>query len=197
MNRRMTGRLGRAAWLLMAPILAAAPFARAWEPRDWTDKYPLTYSPPGRAVSVALPDGWTLNSKADRLQMTRDSPNLQQIRMLELDPRFVYNGSKMTVTPATSPEQLSAVLLEDFIVGSRGIKDVTVVEAVEVSVCGQKGLRQVVTYLSSAQHGLSYRHELYAWVKNGKLYYLDYDAPALYFFDRDRGAFDKIVRSCN
>jgi hypothetical protein len=143
---------------------------------------------------LTLPSGWMAKIGADRFQLTREGPNAQLIRYFEMGSTFVLHGQKTLVTATDSPETLSRVLVENFKTGSPGIRDIVVVEAIAASVCGQPGLRQVSTY--ATDRGLVYRHLVYAAVMANQVYYLDYDAPALYYFDRDVAAFEDMVRSC-
>jgi hypothetical protein len=59
---------------------------------------------------------------------------------------------------------------------------------------GHKGIRFAYTYISNHDE-VERRAEAIGAVRNGRLYLITYEAPSLYFYDKDAGKFRQIIET--
>jgi hypothetical protein len=143
-----------------------------------------------RGSSFAAPGGWMMASQSDDTVLSIDGPQLQAIHV-------TFHGempaTKAALDPAAPPSELAELYIAELqnLTGSQ----VEVVENTPATVAGKPGFRLRVRHNRHAQHAPVDAYEIYAVGHGSGLYVLSYGAFETYLFERDRAAFEELVKS--
>jgi beta-barrel assembly-enhancing protease len=151
------------------------------------------YEATGDGYEVELPTGWRrFMPYREGLSITRDGMELQSVRIVRLPFDKDPPNTKRKIAMGMLPQEVAEVVIDD-LRSNRNIGNVEVVENAPVLVAGHSGFRVVYTY----QTGANLRKKaVYYGVLIGQWYYfLSYQAPTRYFFERDLSVFEKIRSS--
>lgn len=148
----------------------------------------------GNGYALDLPTGWMymMSSSSDRdLLVTRDGEPLQKIRVSVNDITKHKKDERKLVKKGMLPQEVAQVGI-DVLSSDKSLGQFTVLHNEPASVSGNDGFRLVCTYRRSK---LRYKSVIYGMLKGESLYTIAYSAPMRYYFDRDFGAFEDVVKT--
>ena len=144
--------------------------------------------------AVELPMEWVRIETDKALIVTRDGISIQRltIRHRPHDEAFKKTGQ------SSAADMLPSELADRYIAEMRatdeyGLPSLEVLANRPVLIDGRIGFALHVRFLSD--DGLRYERLTQGFADDNGLYLLDYQAPSLHFFERDRATFDKLVGS--
>jgi hypothetical protein len=144
--------------------------------------------------SVTLPAGWMQFKTKHGLILSKDGPGLQNILIgyLPHDKAFEDIGkqSSPTILPSELAEMSIALLTAS---AKGGLPSLTVVSNEPVEIAGKQGFGLHLSYKNAK--GLRKDFLIQGFVSESGFYYVQYEAPTLFYFDRDRPAFESVARS--
>lgn len=149
-----------------------------------------------RLISVRLPDRWLRTDvSGDRfafVMATRDGPTLQVITCLRIPGREFAKSYEGAPLRSLTPEEIAAVLISQ---KSRAeeTRNVKVVENRPYSLAGHAGFRILMEYYRYG--AIEFRSLMYGAFDGNGLYLLSYEAPTIYYFERDLERFEATVES--
>ena len=144
---------------------------------------------------VDLPNAWMRFNNEKNLLITRDGIGLQRIFIFAIDitkkgQQFKY--TKKRVTKEMLPQEVAEVLIDNY--QSNPDEPFEKVEDNSpATLAGKPGYRLQIVYRTKA--GLRYRLLGYGLISSDRLYQITYIAPVRYYFDKDSGTFETVVRS--
>lgn len=143
-----------------------------------------------RGSSFTAPPGWMFAATTDHTVLTVDGPELQAIHLTFRDKT---PASAKKFDPAAPPSELAGVYIAELqtITGGRA----EVLENVPATVAGKPGFRLRVRHNRHAEYAPVDMYQVYAVGHGEGLYVLSYGAFEKHLFERDRAAFEKLVRS--
>lgn len=150
-------------------------------------------SGPGKKFTVSFPDGWIRyrpNRKA--VTVTRDG---RHVNLMSFGFRTYAKGfKKLKVKPNadTLPSELAEFTLA-VLRKSRETRSAEVVENIPASIDGNVGFKLVLSFKDN--DGLRIRRVMYGFGSKLGLYYCFYQAPVLFYFNRDMPAFRQALAS--
>ena len=169
-----------------------------------------------RRLSFSLPDGWNQVWRENDLLVSRDGVFLQHILVERihvdqtggLDGRFslatisskqwpvrTVPYMKKRLAPGMSPFEVAEVVLESRR-NNPGITDLVAGEVVPREVAGNPGFMVAYDFrVTVATLKTPYRSVYYGFLKDKWLYGISYTAARRYYFERDVGTFEAVMRS--
>lgn len=147
--------------------------------------------------SVELPHGWMeQNTTKNHLFLTRDGPLLQYIiiERLHIDDTSLKNTQKK-LREEMSPEEAAEVMIDN-IASNHGVSNFEVIENSAIKISEFPGFRFVATYTYKDSMGQRRQKKaVYGFIAGEWLYYMEYDAAARHYFDKDIKPFEMVIDS--
>jgi hypothetical protein len=151
---------------------------------------------------VELPMGWmrseALNDKfpttkgpvkGERVAITRDGLNLQQVDVMRLDAQNAFPNINKPLPPSALPFELAEMYVADM--KAAGMEALTVVKSEPVLLGGEPAFLLHVRFRNN--QGLQFERLVYGLGHARGLYLLSFQAPSLHYFPQYRDTFDSIV----
>jgi hypothetical protein len=147
----------------------------------------------GAGYEVELPEGWRrFMPVRDGVAITRDGLELQSLRMARLPFDKDPPHTKRKFAKGMLPQEVAEVVIDDFR-SNRNVGGFEVAENAPSTVGGYPGFKLVYSYQSAAN--LRYKGVYYGVLVDQWYYFLYYQAPARYFYERDLPTFEKVRSS--
>ncbi len=151
------------------------------------------YTMSSKNFEIELPEGWrkyNLNPKA--LLITRDGLPLQQISIarMAIDQELAYTKKKFSKGMLA---QEAAGIVEDNILSNSNIINKKIIENTPAMIGDNAGFK--IIYIYQTTEGLTKKGINYGFLLDDWYYYLVYEAPAQYYFDKDLPTFEKVHKS--
>ncbi len=143
---------------------------------------------------VAIPEGWIVwqNTNLEKIAITRDGFPLQQIIVGRVAIKDAMPGSKRKFQAGMLPQE-SAEIVADALASSKGVRNFRLLENAPATVAGHQAFR--LTFTSANAADLREKDVYYGFLSGEWFYYLRFSAAERYYFDRDRPAFDEVLRT--
>jgi hypothetical protein len=143
---------------------------------------------------VSLPEGWVRPMfEHDDVILTRDGLPLEQIMVRQRPHKKAFPLLKKPASDKLLPSELAELQIAETKRGGEIESNLLVLENDPVTIAGREGFRLRLRFVTPK--GLPVEQLLYG-VCDAKYYYLlGLQAPELYYFDRYRGEFEKMVAS--
>lgn len=157
-------------------------------------------APEGRTMTAGvyeyqIPSGWTYQvSKDDVLLVSRDGPRVQHAQS-----RFYVWGRTVIDDPERQKLTESMLLSDvaDQLLALRrrelGLDTIETLSLEPATVAGMEAFRAEYTYRTI--DGISFKGVSYGAMRPSGVYAIRFEAPMIHFFERDRPAFESMVRS--
>ncbi len=144
--------------------------------------------------AVAVPEGWIAwqNTGSGRIAITRDGFPLQQILVGRITIKEAMQNAKRRFEPGMLPQETAEIVADDFASNKR-MSNFRVLENAPATVAGHPAFRLTFTYTNEA--GLRGKDVYCGFLTGEWFYFLRFSAAERHYFDRDRPAFDNVVRS--
>jgi hypothetical protein len=173
--------LGGIAFIALVAGCAEAPPTKAPEP----SKQPTV-------AGVITPEGWVQEYNAGgQLVASRDGYGLQLILVGARSSSDAFPAIKKGVSSNTLPSEVAELHIAN--IKAAGAEQMEVLENEPAQIAGLSGYRLLLRHFDD--RGLELRRVVYGAVDEKNSYRLTYEAPALYFFERDLPAFESMVNS--
>ncbi len=144
--------------------------------------------------SVELPGGWMQlkSGQNDSHVVSRDGTNLQLIEIIRTKLEEAFPKLKRGVPSSALPSELAELQIANMRAG-QGLADLSVVKNEPIAIAGTTGYSLLTRFKNS--RGLRYERIVVGFAEADGYYTLSYQAPTLYYFGRDRAAYDALLRS--
>lgn len=179
----------RTALAAAALLVAAGCVTLPWVPAE------PAYTARRGDYSLELPPGWMRFNMDpdDDLILTRDGLPLQTILVERVKTDADLSNTKKKLAKGMMPLEAAEVVLDN-IASDRRFASFEVLDNRPATVAGQPGFR--ATFLQKTRDdSLRVKTLYYGFLKGEVLYGFRYTAPARHYFDKDVGAFEKLLRS--
>jgi hypothetical protein len=173
--------LGGIAFIALVTGCAEAPPKKASEP----PKQPIV-------AGVMTPEGWVREySAAGQLIASRDGYSLQMVLVAARTNIDAFPAIKKSASSSTLPSEVAELHIAN--TKAAGAEQLEVLENEPAQVAGLSGYRLLFRHFDD--RGLELRRVVYGAVDEKYIYRLTYEAPKLYFFERDLPEFEAMVKS--
>jgi len=171
-------------WLVLLTLVAVgcAPWVRVGG----------VYQDTERNFSVDLPPGWMKSNTDKSLLITRDGVLLQTIIIERFKATEELQHTKKKLEPSMLPHE-AAEVIADNISSNPSITDFTLLENAPTTIANRPGFKLLYQYKN--KDGLQFKGIYCGFLSGDWLYAFRYTAPARYYFDKDVGTFDKVLKS--
>ncbi|MCZ6804771.1 MAG: hypothetical protein O7D86_12790 [Proteobacteria bacterium] len=149
---------------------------------------------PKNAFMIKLPNNWMHASLVnDRIIVTRDGISVQYIKVIRMSPDDAFEKIEKKANSKMLPEELAELTLaeirkEESIGGS-----LKVLENSPVKIGNYDGYRLHIEFKNLK--GLRFERIIYGLLDDEYVIRLTYQAPMLYFFERDLNTFENTVKT--
>lgn len=175
-------------------ILAAALLLPACSQFDVIRAGAPPHRGPDDAYTAELPAGWVAaHGKSAMLWMTRDGPLLEQMVIFQRPHAKAFPLTKQKAGKTLLPHELAELQAAEFKRESETLATATVEDLSPVLVSGRPGYRLQLAWIND--EGLPMARLAYGVQDEAHYYLLGFEAPALYYFDKHKGAFEAMVAS--
>ncbi len=142
---------------------------------------------------IDAPLGWVQLTGIDkRAFVTKEGPSLQMIEINEIEREKAFPSLKIEIKKDILISELADYFIAEYKARQKG-GQVTHIRTTPAAIDNQQAFKAVFEY---ANHdGLIFNVITYGLMRNDIFYSLYYQAPAIYYFERDLPVFDKIVAS--
>jgi hypothetical protein len=154
----------------------------AWKP---VDSKPVTSS--GGKYSINLPVGWNVLAIGNTQNVTRYGNGLQQLIVTQVKNKgaFGTGKNKTDATPDMDPRDACNKLVGDM-KNTPNHETLEIVSVAPAMLGGRAGFRAELTSKRTFQaDGIRYKHLLYGVINQNGFYILHYEAPLLYYYDKN------------
>lgn len=163
--------------------------------REWVDPIEATYISEPLNFSVGIPHGWMRHNTEKPLFLTRDGPLLQYIIIERLHIDAPLKNTQKKLREDMSPEEAAEVMIDN-IASNPGVSNFEVIENSAIKISEFPGFRFVATYTYKDSMGQRRQKKaVYGFIAGEWLYYMEYDAAAKHYFDKDIETFEMVVES--
>jgi len=146
-----------------------------------------------QGYEVSLPPGWRQAAFVrDFLLLTRDGVGLQYIRIERVAVGNELPHTKRAIAKRMSPQDVAEVELGE-VRSDQRMRNVELVENVPFQVAGLPGFKLVCTF--KTENGLRLKRVHYGVFVRDRVYRVQYQAPARYYFDKDLATFERVRES--
>lgn len=162
----------------------------AWKP---VDSKPVVSS--GGKYSIVLPAGWNVLTLGTTQSVTRYGNGLQQFLVTKKDNKKAFGTGKdrTDASPEMDPRDLCNKVVAD-LKTTPNHDTLEITSVAPALLGGAPGFRAELTSKRTFQaDGIRYKHVLYGVSTKEGLYVLHYEAPVLYYFDKDAADVEKSV----
>ncbi len=147
----------------------------------------------GDRYEVELPEGWRrFMPYRDGVALTFDGLELQAVYLARIPFDKEAPNTKRKIAKGMLPQEVAEVVIDDFR-SDRNRGNLEVIENSPTAVGGYAGFKLVYSYQASTN--LRKRGVYYGVLVDQWYYFVYYQAPARYYFDRDLPTFEKIRSS--
>lgn len=147
----------------------------------------------GDGYEVELPEGWRrFMPYRDGVALTFDGLELQAVYLARRPFDKEAPNTKRKIAKGMLPQEVAEVVIDD-LRSDRNRGNLEIVENAPVSLGGYAGFKLVYSY--QAATNLRKRGIYYGALVGDWYYFVYYQAPARYFFERDLPTFEKIRSS--
>jgi len=144
--------------------------------------------------SVTLPSGWMQFATEQGLVLSKDGPGLQSIRIGYLPHDKAFASIEKESLPTTLPSELAEMSIAVLKASTKGgLPSLKVISSDPVEMAGKSGFSLNLSYKTSK--GLRKEMLMRGFVSEGGFYYVQYMAPKLHYFDRDRQIYESVAQS--
>ncbi len=148
----------------------------------------------GAHFRVTLPTGWIVRKKEDSILTFNDGPTLQPIQVKYLPHDEAFAKLERSSSPDMLPSELAELHIAELKASKdAGIYSLKVIKNEPVRISGRRAFSLHLSY--KQESGLRYEMLVRGFVNGNGLYLLDYRAPSLHYFERDRSVFEALVQS--
>jgi hypothetical protein len=143
---------------------------------------------------LTLPAGWVRNHAAQRdmILITRDGLRVQQIVAAYAPHDKAFDQIKKKSSESTLPAELAELQIAEM-KALGNLSNLEVLENAPAKLGGLPAFRVLTQHKNS--DGLAVKNELLGAVNAKGYYLLQYQAPGLHFFERDRAEFKRLADS--
>jgi hypothetical protein len=141
-----------------------------------------------------LPAGWMQlkGDQSDRYVVSRDGTNLQVIEIVRTKPEEAFPNLKRGVPAGAQPSELADLQVANMR-ASQGWGDLKVAKNEPMTIAGNTGYSLLAEFKNA--RGLRYQRIVVGFADSDGYYTLSYQGTTLYYFGRDRDAFEAVLRS--
>ena len=177
---------------LLVSVAAALIFTGciAWKP---VDSKPVTSS--SGKYSINLPVGWNVLALGNSQNVTRYGNGLQQLIVSQVKNKgaFGTGKNKSDAGPDMDPRDLCNKLVADM-KNTPNHETLEITSVAPAMLSGHAGFRAELTSKRTFQaDGIRYKHLLYGVSNQNGFYILHYEAPLLYYYDKNVAEVEKSV----
>lgn len=148
----------------------------------------------GANYEVTVPGGWVQFSFVDNgeIIITKDGLSLQKVGFRESSLDKPFPALDIKLADNVLINEVADHYIEDFKAQVNGIT-VEKVSLIPTEIADADGFKLRLNAVTTG--GLEYSILVYGVVKNQKLYTMSYQAPSLYFFEKDLNTFETMAGS--
>ena len=169
--------------LLLGALSGCAPWVQVEGP----------YRMDAQGYEANLPAGWRrATGVSDSLLLTRDGVSLQYIRIERVAVGNELKHTKKKFAKGMSPQDVAEVELED-VRSDQAVRNLELVENVPFQVAGFPGFKLVYTFKTGG--GLRLKRVQNGVLVRDRVYRIQYQAPARYYFEKDLATFERVRES--
>jgi len=151
------------------------------------------YRMDAQGYEANLPAGWRRATVvSDSLLLTRDGVSLQYIRIARIAVGDELTHTKKKFAKRMSPQDIGEVELEE-VRSDQRMRNVELLENVPLQVAGFPGFKLVYSF--RAVNGLRLKRVHYGVLVRDRVYRIQYQAPARYYFEKDLATFERVRES--
>lgn len=148
---------------------------------------------PGNAFEVKLPVGWMrAQVVSNRVFITRDGAGIQFIEIMKRAHEKAFPRIKEKTRTDMLPSEVAEFVVAE-IKSNEGLSGLKVLTNVPATVAQKTGFR--LHLQMSTESALRYEIVVYGFVDESGFYQLAFQAPTLYYFQRDLLVFERVVKS--
>ena len=173
-----------------ATMLMLLGCATTWQP---TKSQAIANS--GGKYSIQLPAGWNVLTFGTQQMVTRYGMGMQQFVVGQTKNKgaFGFGKEKSDASPDMDPRDLCTKVVANMKIQPNH-ETLEITSVAPALLGGRAGFRAELTSKRTFQaDGIRYKHLLYGVVTPNGLYTLHYEAPVLYYFDKDVAEVEKSV----
>jgi hypothetical protein len=161
---------------------------------SWSRIDDATRSYQGEHYSVMLPAGWMRLESGGNLLLSKDGIDLQRIIIEYHTHDKAFEKLKKTSSDTMLPSELAELTIADLKASQKdSLPSLKVISNAPVEIGGHAGFLLHLGY--KTDEGLRIELLMEGFADAAGYYLITYRAPALYYFERDRGAFESICAS--
>lgn len=175
--------------LLLPAILLVGCATSAWNRVDEAaGRYDI------EQYSLSLPEGWMRNQSTGDLVLSRDGVDLQRIIVRYRPHDKAFEKLERASAPEMLPSELAQLAIAEIKAGpGDGMPSLTVLSDIPFEIAGNTGFAIHLGFRT--KQGLRIQVLSRGFSDAHGFYQLLYRAPALHYFEKDRGTFESVVRS--
>lgn len=175
----------------------------------WTLTDNMNHVAQSKSFEVRIPEGWMRTTKADTwerikiddnertiqlesMTTSRDGTSLQAISVTRRYADTAFPTIKKKCNPSMLPLELADLYVSELRKRNE-LERLTVLSNQPATIAGKPGFNLVMEFKND--DGLRIRVQSYGFVDQTGFYTINYRAPYLYYFNRDHGGFQTVVRS--
>lgn len=160
-------------------------------PAGW-NKHEIRWdiSPGSRDILAQLNDRRDL--AGDKIRITRDGLLLQYIAIGRVEVSREFPHTRKKLSPGMFPQEVAAIIADNLL-SNPNITRQHISENVPALVGDQAGFKLAYTF--ETRKGLPVKGNYHGALVGECHYYLIYEAPAQYYFDKDYPVFEKLRKS--
>jgi hypothetical protein len=148
----------------------------------------------GDGYELKLPADWVKIQLGDTLVVTRDGPSLQKITVRAVPQAKAFPHLDKPASGKQLPSELADLFLADLRKEDQDqLPSLKVVSNEPASISGHDGFRVQAEYRTA--DGVRYDLIGYGFVAGERYYSIAFNAPTLYYFERDKGQFQQALAS--
>jgi len=146
-----------------------------------------------KGFDVTLPAGWwQATTVGDSLLLTRDGVGLQYIGIERVGVSNDLKHTGRRFAKRMSPQDVAEVELDE-VRSDQGIRNLELLDNLPVQVAGLPGFKLIYTFRT--ENGLRLKRVHYGVLVRDRVYRVQYQAPARYYFDKDLATFERVRES--
>jgi hypothetical protein len=144
--------------------------------------------------AVHLPLGWVRMERDEEVYVTRDGISIQRLAIERRDHDKAFEKTEQQSTADMVPSELADRYIAEFRAeDANGLPSLEILSNHPTKIDDHLGFALHLRFLSGG--GLRYERLVNGFATEDGFFTIDFMAPTLYFFERDRGAFETVVRS--
>lgn len=142
--------------------------------------------------SVTVPVGWVQLKVGNHLLITRDGPDLQNIRISVAEAEKAFAAIEKDASEALLPSELAELYIANLRKQHKnGLPSLEIVSNRPAAVDGHNGFELMLRYKSD--NGLWYNQKVTGFATGNAFYSIVYRAPALHYYARDDRQYSEVL----